>query len=405
MPRGSFGEWPAAALAALACLTLTSCSKAPNAEARPGGDAPVPVQVEQVREESIRRAIDVVGTLAAEDEVTISAEAEGRVERLRADLGDRVQAGQVLLELDLEKAQYNLDQQKATLARALASYGASDPDQLPAMDRTPEVQKAQAELVQAQQAFKRAEELSRRQLVPRQALDDADATLRAREAGHASALQNAKNLRADIDASRAGVRLAERQLRDGSIRAPFDGYVQRRLVSLGEYVKTQSPVMSVVRVNPLKVTAEIPERMTPWVRVGQPVQLQVDAYPDKAISGKISRISPAVNTSTRAFSFEALVPNDDALLKPGTFARVHIESGQVDRLLTLPFKALQYRYGVNRVFVVAGGRLGSRELTIGERIGDRVEVITGVKAGESVAISDVDRLVDGTSVSIAGAAE
>ena len=131
----------------------------------------MPVKVEQVREEQIRRAIDVVGTLAAEDEVTISAEAEGRVERLRADLGDRVQAGQILLELDLEKAQYNLDQQKATLARALASYGASDPDQLPAMERTPEVQKAQAELVQAQQAFKRAEELSRRQLVPRQALD------------------------------------------------------------------------------------------------------------------------------------------------------------------------------------------------------------------------------------------
>ena len=405
MLRESFADWQPAALVALACLTLTACSKTPNAQARPGSDAAMPVKVEQVREEQIRRAIDVVGTLAAEDEVTISAEAEGRVERLRADLGDRVQAGQVLLELDLEKAQYNLDQQKATLARALASYGASDPDQLPAMERTPEVQKAQAELVQAQQAFKRAEELSRRQLVPRQALDDADATLRAREAGHASALQNAKNLRADIDASRAGVRLAERQLRDGSIRAPFDGYVQKRLVSLGEYVKTQSPVMSVVRVNPLKVTAEIPERMTPWVKVGQPVQLQVDAFPDKAISGRISRISPAVNTSTRAFSFEALVPNDDALLRPGTFARVHIESGQVDRVLTLPFKALQYRYGVNRVFVVADGRLASRELTIGERIGDRVEVITGVKAGEPVAISDVDRLVDGTSVSIAGAAE
>lgn len=405
MLRGSFADCQAAALVALACLTLTSCSKPPNAQARPGSDAAMPVKVEQVREEQIRRAIDVVGTLAAEDEVTISAEAEGRVERLRADLGDRVQAGQILLELDLEKAQYNLDQQRATLARALASYGAADPDQLPAMERTPEVQKAQAELVQAQQAFKRAEELSRRQLVPRQALDDADATLRAREAAHASALQNAKNLRADIDASRAGVRLAERQLRDGSIRAPFDGYVQKRLVSLGEYVKTQSPVMSVVRVNPLKVTAEIPERMTPWVKVGQPVQLQVDAYPDKAISGRISRISPAVNTSTRAFSFEAQVPNDDALLKPGTFARVHIESGQVDRVLTLPFTALQYRYGVNRVFVVADGRLASRELTIGERIGDRVEVITGVKAGDPVAISDVDRLVDGTSVSIVGAAE
>ena len=202
------------------------------------------------------------------------------------------------------------------------------------------------------------------------------------------------------------MRLAERQLRDGSIRAPFDGYVQKRLVSLGEYVKTQSPVMSVVRVNPLKVTAEIPERMTPWVKVGQPVQLQVDAYPDKAISGKISRISPAVNTSTRAFSFEALVPNDDALLKPGTFARVHIESGQVDRVLTLPFSALQYRYGVNRVFVVDGrppGLARADDRRAASATGSKSS--RGVKAGEPVAISDVDRLVDGTSVSIAGAAE
>ena len=405
MLRGSFARWPTVASAALACLVLAACSKAPNAQVRRGSEAATPVRVEQVREEPIRRAIDVVGTLAAEDEVTISAEAEGRVDRLLADLGDRVHAGQVLLELDREKSQYNLDQQRAALARALASYGGPDADHLPAMEQTPEVQKAQAELVQAQQAFQRAEELSRRQLVPRQALDDADATLRARQAGHASALQNAKNLRADIDATTAGLRLAERQLRDASIRAPFEGYVQKRLVSLGEYVKTQSPVMSVVRVNPLKVTAEIPERMAPWVKVGQLVQLLVDAYPDTPISGKISRISPAVNTSTRAFSFEAVVPNDEALLKPGTFARVHIESGQVDLVLTLPYSALQYRYGVNRVFVVEGDRLASRELTIGDRVGDRVEIITGVKAGEPVAITDVEQLADGAAVSVTGAAQ
>jgi RND family efflux transporter MFP subunit len=402
MFRGSFVRL---LTAALACLTLTACTRSPNAQARPASEEATSVQVAEVREEPIRRAIDVVGTLAAEDEVTISSEAEGRVDRLLADLGDRVHAGQVLLELDREKAQYNLDQQRAALARALARYGAPDVDHLPAMEATPDVQKAQAELVQAQQAFQRAEELSRRELLPKQALDDADATLRARQAAHASALQNAKNLRADIDATTAGLRLAERQLRDASIRAPFEGYVQKRLVSLGEYVKTQSPVMSVVRVNPLKVTAEIPERMAPWVKVGQPVQLVVDAYPDMPIAGKISRISPAVNTNTRAFAFEAVVPNDEGFLKPGTFARVHIESGQVDRVLTLPFSALQYRYGVNRVFVVEGGHLASRELTIGNRIGDRVEIITGVKAGEPVAVTDVEQLVDGTSVSIAGAAE
>src|SRR5262249_27255408 len=123
-------------------------------------------------------------------------------------------------------------------------------------------------------------------------------------------------------------------------------------------------------------------------------------YQDKQFTGKVSRISPAVNTATRAFPFEALVPNVDAVLKPGTFARVHIESGKVDTIMTLPYAALQYRYGVNRVFVVDSGKLGIRELAVGERMGDRIEVINGVKAGERVAISDVDTLTDGAAVTV-----
>ena len=163
--------------------------------------------------------------------------------------------------------------------------------------------------------------------------------------------------------------------------------------------------MGVVRVDPLKVIAEIPEKMGPWIREGQPVQLHVDAYPDQAFVGKLSRISPAVSTSTRAFPFEALVPNKDALLKPGTFARVHIESGKVDEVLTLPYGALQYRYGVNRVFVVDGDTLVGRELKVGDRLGDRIEIVSGVKAGEQVAVTDVELLVDGTRVSVNGRTE
>ena len=82
--------------------------------------------------------------------------------------------------------------------------------------------------------------------------------------------------------------------------------------------------------------AEIPERMAPWVSVGHAVELRVDAYPDLAVIGKASRISPAVNTTTRAFAFEARVPNEEARLKPGTFARVHLDSDKVDQVMTLP---------------------------------------------------------------------
>jgi HlyD family secretion protein len=388
------------AAVALATLAAVGCSKSETAQAR-GRDEAKPVKVEAVREETIRRVVEVVATLAAVDEVTISSEAEGHVSRLVADLGDRVRAGDPLVELDREKPQYNFDEQKAALERALAKYGAPDTTHLPPIERTPDVQKAQAELVQAKQSYDRADELFKRLLVPKQTLDDAKAMLESKQASYDSSLQNAKNLRADINASDAAMKLADRQLRDTSIRAPFDGYVEKRMVNLGEFVKLQTPVMSVVRVDPLKVIAEIPERMAPWIRIGQSVELHVDAYPDKTVTGKVSRISPAVNTATRAFPFEALVPNADGLLKPGTFARVHIESGKVDQVMTLVYSAIQYRYGVNRVFVINGDRLAARELKVGERLGDRIEVVSGVKPGDSVAVTDVDKLADGARVSVA----
>src|SRR5262245_31600348 len=120
------------------------CSKGDAANARTHDDAAKTVKTEAVREEAVQRAVEVVGTLAAVDEVTISSEAEGRVSKLLADLGDRVRAGQTLVELDAEKLQYNSDQQKAALARALAKYGASDSQHLPPIEKTPDVVKAQA---------------------------------------------------------------------------------------------------------------------------------------------------------------------------------------------------------------------------------------------------------------------
>src|SRR5438093_3381913 len=392
---------PKCRLAAVAarCAAAAACSKTETAQARGrAAGAARAVKVEEVRQDTVRRAVEVVGTLAAVDQVTVSSETEGKVSRILADLGDRVTAGQALIQLDNEKQQYIFDQQKAALARALAQYGAADPQHLPDIEKTPDVQKANADLQQAKQSYERASELFKRTLVPRQTLDDAETALQSKRASYESSLQSAKNLRASIQASEATMKLADRQFRDTEIRAPFDGYVERRLVNLGELVKTQMPVMAVVRVDPLKVIAEIPEKMAPWISVGQPVELHVDAYPDRPFTGKISRISPAVNTSTRAFPFEALVPNRDGALKPGTFARVHIESGKLDDVLTLSYQALQYRYGVNRVFVVDGDKLAARELKVGDRTGDRIEILNGVKAGERVAVSDVEKLVDGMKV-------
>ena len=382
----------ASTASAVACGRPTSAGATTEA-------APLAIAVANVETHELRRSIDVVGTLAADEQVTVSSEVEGRVLRIAADLGDRVTAGQALVVLDPEKLQYRLDQQRAALGRAMARYGVADLSvALPAIESTPDVQRAAAELELAGQAFRRATELNRQKLLPQQQMDDADAMLKAKKAAYESALQESRNLRADIDAERANLKLVEAALRDATIRAPFDAYVQRRLVSQGEFVKTQTAVMALVKIDPLKLVAEVPEKMAPWVKVGQSLTLAVEAMPNAAIAGQIARLSPAVNPQTRSFPLEGRVPNPDGRLKPGGFARVHIVTDLVEHVLTVPAVAMQYRYGVNRVFVVKDSRLRATEIKIGDRVGERVEVVGGVTAGQTIAAADVDKLVDGARV-------
>jgi RND family efflux transporter MFP subunit len=395
-------------LAGSACLLLALCAsgnaacRGSNASATPA-DAPTRIVVSKVKQESVRRAVDVVGTLAAFEQVTISSEVEGKVVRILADLGDRVTAGQPLVELDREKSEYRLAQQQAAVERAKAKYGVRDDSaELPAIEKTPDVQKAAAELAQAEQNYARASELHRTNLVPKQQLDDAEVALKTKRAEYEAALQGARNLRADIAAERASLQLAQRELRDGVIRAPFDAYVERRLVSPGQFVRVQTPIAALVKIDPLKVTAEVPERLAPWIKVGQHFSLVLEAFPDKPQEGTVARISPAANPQTRAFPLEGHVPNHDGRLKPGTFARVHIETDRVEHILTVPANSLQYRYGVNRVFVVAGDRLQSKEIKVGDRLGERVEVVEGIEADVPIVANDVDKLTDGARVTVAG---
>jgi multidrug efflux pump subunit AcrA (membrane-fusion protein) len=393
-----FRAWPLVVL-----LIAAGCSSGNRAQAGRGESARS-IEVGAVLREDLRRPIEVVGTLAAADEVTVSSEAAGKVVRILADLGDHVQAGQVVVELDPEKLQYKLDEQRATLSRALAKYGVTQPDQtLPPIEQTPDAQKAATQLEQSETAWKRADRLHKASLLSQEQLETAQAKYTTDKAAYDSALQNAKDLRADIDASRATLRLAERELRDASIRAPFDGYVQKRLVSLGQFVQVQTPVVSLVKVDPLKLTAEVPEHMAPWVKVGAKVALSVDAYPGRAIAGTVSRVSPAVNQQTRAFPVEATVPNSDSLLKPGTFARAHFDSDHVDQILTVPYAAIQNRYGSNRLFIVKNDRVTSVEVKLGDRFGDRVEILDGIAAGTPIAISDADHLADGLRIQSAKA--
>jgi RND family efflux transporter MFP subunit len=156
--------------------------------------------------------------------------------------------------------------------------------------------------------------------------------------------------------------------------------------------------MRIVRLHPLKITAEVPEKFAPWIESGREIAVRVDAFPQQSFAGKVVRIAPAVNLRSRAFAIEGEVPNPDGKLKPGTFARVQITTDRVERAVTIPFAAVQSRYGTNRVFLVQNGQLAGKEVVLGDRLGDRVEVAQGLDAGTPIVASDVEQLADGMKV-------
>jgi RND family efflux transporter MFP subunit len=390
-------KWRAAGGAIALLLSLGGCARDRGVQAA-ADDKARTVRTEPSQVRDILRHVDVVGTLAAKEEVVVSAEVAGRVARLVHDLGDRVAAGTPLIELDSEKLQYRADGQRATLDQARARYGASGDGELPPLDRVPTVVSTTAQLADAQQQLERAKNLSSRNLLSRSDLETAQTRFDTAKAAHDQALASARQLRADIESQSSALQLAQRELRDAVIRAPFDGYVAERLVSQGQYVQPQAPVMRIVRLQPLKLTAEVPEKFAPWIENGRAMTVKVDAFPLQVFNGTVVRIAPGVNLKSRAFAIEGDVPNPDGKLKPGTFARVQITTDHLDRAVTIPVAAVQSRYGTNRVFVVKDGQLAGREVVLGDRLGDRVEVSQGLEAGTQIVSADVEQLADGMKV-------
>lgn len=393
--RGCRWAHAAGSLAAGTLLAATACGGA--AQAKKSTSDALPVNVVQVQRIELRREVEAVGTLAAKDQAVVSAEVAGRVARLGADMGDRVKAGTPLVFLDAEKLRYRADEQQAALDQTRARLGARGAE-LPAPEQTPDVLSAAAKRVEAEQQLERARRLAAKNLVSQEDLERAQTQLQTARAAHETAIAAERQLRAEVAAKEATLHGANRELQDAVIRAPFDGVVAERMVSQGQFVTVQAPVMRLVRLHPLRLTAEIPEKFGPGIHVGQVIALRTDAYPDTPVEGRITRISPDVNLKSRAFSIEADVPNEDGALKPGTFARLKVATNHVDKALVVPATAIQTRYGTSMVFIVRDGTLASAEVKLGDRLGQRVEISEGLEAGATIVSDNVDGLSAGIRV-------
>jgi RND family efflux transporter MFP subunit len=382
-----------------ATFLLTSCSSDPDARSGSKTGGPVPVRFFTVEERVVKRRVQAVGSLHPIDESTISSEVEARVDRVLADVGDRVRQGQVLVELSPTELQYEVDRQRAAVAEVRARLGIGPEDPLPRRpDEVASVQRAAADLFDAEQKYKRADQLFRDRLVSQEQLDEAASRFKSSRAALDVAVQEVSQLKAQLQSSEVARRLAEKKLTDATIRAPFPGSVQARRVSPGEYLRLQSPVMVIVRTDTLRARLSVPERWAGAIRPGSTVDLRVEAYPGETFRGRLDRINPSVSSDTRTFEIEALVPNSDGRLKPGFFVEGSLPSEIEERALTIPPEAVNYRYGVYKVFLVNGDRAEEREIKPGQQQESRVEILEGLRAGDRVAVAVSGQLSSGDMV-------
>jgi RND family efflux transporter MFP subunit len=386
-------------LAALVALAgAGGCARGRAAE--DGASArPVKAHVVPVAARSVNRTVDSVGSLFAFEEVTVGSEVEGRVAQVFVDVGDRVASGRPLVKIVPVELGLSLQQERAALEQIQARLTTAGGGPALSPKDAAEVKRADADRTDAEQKYLRAKQLFGEGLISKGTYDEAEARYNGARAAYDMAVQNVLTLRAQAVQRTASVALADKKLRDTVIRAPFGGQVKDRMVSPGQYVKVQTPVMVIVDSNRLRARLKVPEKMAGWVAVGQPVKVLVEAYPDRAFEGTVWRMSPSVDPVTRSFDVEALLENGEGLLKPGFFARASIVTSRVDQALVVPQEALRYLYGVYKVFRVEKSALRETEVKLGPQEGSSVEIVSGLKDGERVAVPlEGEEMRDGAPV-------
>ena len=252
----------------------------------------------------------------------------------------------------------------------------------------------------AQSDFKRAQQLYDQKLLSQSDFDQRSLQLEATRRQYDVAKNGAAQQYQAWMGAKARVTVAEKALADSVVRAPFAGAVGERFVSVGDYVSRGTKVASVVRIDPLRVELTVPEQYVSAVAAGRTVTFEVDAYPNETFTGQVRYVSPAVTAATRAMTLEAIVPNGNGRLKPGFFATAQIEEADKRPGILVPSTAVRTISGTARVFVIVNDRAEERVVMTGQVSGDQIELASGVKAGERVATTGINQLVDGVKVTV-----
>jgi RND family efflux transporter MFP subunit len=384
MKVGVCGVW---LTAVLSVALLASCGQGERSKAAGRAElAERPVSVARAEVRAIPRAIQVTGTLAAQEQSTLSAKVAGRLEQLNVDVGSVLRAGEVVAQVEPRDYELGLQQAAAALAQARTALGLplDGEDDRIELERVTSVKQAEAVLEEASKNRERVKRLSGSGIASQSEVDTVEATYTVALTRHEAALEEARGRMATVAQRRAELEMARKRLADAVVRAPFDGAVQARPATVGEYVAVGTPIAQLVKTDPLRLRLEVPERECLLVRTGQVVQLSIEGDTN-LYSGHIARLSPALDEQTRTLRVEADVPRQGPL-RPGLFARAQIIVTEEEPALTVPPEAIMTFAGLEKVVLVQEGKAVEKVVTTGRRGPDWVEVVSGLAKGEAVVL-------------------
>ena len=320
--------------------------------AEKAAEAPVPVEATLVRIDTVLQQIRAVGTLRSNESVVVASEVSGRILEIGGAEGQEVIRGKVILKLDPAIYEAELEQARSALALSERNY-------------------------------KRANDLKASGAGTGRALDEAVAALRN---------------------DQAAVTLAEARLAKTQIAAPFNGVLGLRRMSVGAYVNPGDMIINLEQIDPLKVDFRIPENALSAAKVGQPLYVSVDALPGEQFEGSVYAVDPQVDEAARNITLRATLPNRNGKLRPGLFARVSLIVARHENAVLIPERALVPMAEDQFVFLVVDGKAVMTKVTLGERVGNEVEIVEGLKAGDTVITDGVLKIRDGSPVSLLTAA-
>jgi RND family efflux transporter MFP subunit len=336
----------------------------------------------------MERVVSVIGALAAIDQATLSVKVTGRLQSLTVDLGTRVRAGELVAQIESVDYELKLRSAEALLAQARARLGLQliGTNDTVNADDTSTVRQAKASLLESQKQRDRIRELAKRGISSQADLEIVEANYEIAFNRHLESLEDIRQRQGVLQQRRAEVEIARQQLADTRIVAPFDGIVQERKASPGEFLNTAAPIVTLVKVDPLRLRVEVPERNTAGVRPGQKVRLTIEGDTNR-YTGTIARLSPAITEMSRMLIVEADFANNAGLLRPGTFARADIVLAEQELTTTVPKDALVTFAGMEKIFLVKDGKAVEKNVATGRRAGEFIEVMSGVKAGDVVVMN------------------